>query len=95
MKNSYPTEPIQTDTRDIVCLNMITLGAIKQCVDANGIQVDMTMKPDGLRLTLTKKYPDKTIRKRQVDIDNGDYASFQAKFMSTLQELLMLQLKAF
>ncbi len=95
MKNGYPTEPIQSDTRDIMCLSTVTLGAIKQCVDTNGIQVDITMKPDGLRLTLTKKYPDKTIRKRQVDIDNGDYSTFQTKFMSTLQELLMLQFKAF
>ena len=90
MKNSYPTEPVNTDTRDLMCLNSVTIGMIKQLVDQNGIQVDMTIKTDGLRLTLIKKYPDKTVRKRSVDIDNGEYGMLQTKFMGALSELQMM-----
>ena len=89
MKNSYPTEPVRSDTNDIMVLNNTTLGMIKSIVDQNGGQLDLTIKPDGMRVTIIKKFPDKSIKKSSVDIDNGNYIMLQNKIMNALAEVQM------
>lgn len=89
MKNSYPTEPIVSNINDILTLNNTTLGMIKTIVDQNGIQMDLTIKPEGIRVNVIKKFPDKSIKKSSVDIDNGNYTMFQNKLMSALAEVQM------
>ena len=89
MKNSYPTEPVRSDTNDIMVLNNTTLGMIKSIVDQNGVQLDLTVKHDGMRVTIIKKFPDKSIKKSSVDIDNGNYIMLQNKIMNALAEVQM------
>lgn len=89
MKNSYPTEPVRSDTNDIMVLNNTTLGMIKSIVDQNGVQLDLTIKPDGMRVTIIKKFQDKSVKKSSVDIDNGNYIMLQNKIMNALAEVQM------
>lgn len=89
MKNSYPTEPVKSDPNDLMMLNGTTIGMLKNIVDQNGVQLDLTLKPDGIRVTVIKKFPDKSVKKSSVDIDNGNYMMLQNKIMSILAEVQM------
>jgi hypothetical protein len=89
MKNSYPTEPVKSDPNDLMMLNGTTVGMLKNIVDQNGVQLDLTLKPDGIRVTVIKKFPDKSVKKSSVDIDNGNYMMLQNKIMSILAEVQM------
>jgi hypothetical protein len=89
MKNSYPTEPVKSDPNDLMMLNGTTVGMLKNIVDQNGVQLDLTLKPDGIRVTVIKKFPDKSVKKSSVDIDNGNYIMLQNKIMSILAEVQM------
>lgn len=89
MKNSYPTEPVKSDPNDLMMLNGTTVGMLKNIVDQNGVQLDLTLKPDGIRVTVIKKFPDKSVKKSSVDIDNGNYVMLQNKIMSILAEVQM------
>lgn len=90
MTRGYPTESVKSDQMDISLLNYVTLGSVKQYVDQYGIQFEMIMKPDGLQVTLIKKYNDKSIRKKSFTIDNGEYNRFQQCFMATVSELQLM-----
>ena len=89
MKNSYPTEPVKSDPNDLMMLNGTTVVMLKNIVDQNGVQLDLTLKPDGIRVTVIKKFPDKSVKKSSVDIDNGNYMMLQNKIMSILAEVQM------
>jgi hypothetical protein len=40
------------------CLNLYNLAFIKSCCDSYGVQIDLTFKPDEMRIRVSKKNPD-------------------------------------
>lgn len=87
MKAAYPTQKINPNSYDSNGI-MCTLAAIKSVADTHAVQIEMTIKPTGIKVTLIKKEPDKTVRKRSFECENANLGQFYMSFQRSLGELL-------
>lgn len=87
MKAAYPTHSVNPNSYDANGI-MCTLAAIKSVADTHAVQIEMTIKPTGIKVTLIKKEPDKTVRKRSFECDNTNLNQFYMCFQRSLGELL-------
>lgn len=72
INNRYPTGPL-TEQYDIAPLMQLNLYSLKSIADLNGVQIDVSFKPDGLIMTFIKKRSvDKGLNKVTEFIDNSD-----------------------
>ena len=87
MKQSYPTKGIDPASYNGQPIN-ISLAYFKQLSDMNAVQTEITLKPEGLRVTLIKKYPDTTVKKRKIECDNKELQMFQMRFQEALRDVM-------
>lgn len=91
MKRSYATEPNKEQYPPEVgqALFSMNLMVLKSLADTHAVQFDMTIKTDGIKVTIIKKNPDKTVRKRTVEIDNKDLGHIWVMVQNALNEILV------
>jgi len=87
MKQSYPTKGIDPSSYNGQPIN-VSLAYFKQLSDMNAVQTEITLKPEGIRITLIKKYPDKTVKKRKIECDNKELQLFQMRFQEALRDVM-------
>lgn len=89
IKKSYPdpNKKVDSSSYNIGCLNFITVGYLKSVADANAVQIDMCLKPEGIRVNFTKKLQDNSVRKRSVEITNSETPMFMSKISAAFMEV--------
>lgn len=91
MKNSYPNGPTpHYNGPDILSLQQQNLFILKHIAEGYGVQIEVTIKPNGVKLCFIKKYDDKSVRKRQIELTDGEYNFINQKIMGVLQEFTMV-----
>ena len=78
LSKSYPSKPVDSSTYNIECLSFINLAQLKRCCDMYAVQMDICIKPEGIRVNFTKKYGD-TVKKQSVEIQNSEMTFFMNK----------------
>ncbi len=89
IKRSYPDphKKVDSSSYNIACLNFISIAYLKSLADANAVQIDMCIKPEGIRVNFTKKLPDNSVRKRAVEITNEETPMFMNKINAAFMEV--------
>ena len=89
VSDKYPTEPL-SEKYDATILINYNLYSIKSIADSLGIQIDISFKPDGLRLDFIRKVKgSRSVKKQTEYINNADLLSLPA-VVSRCSQMLML-----
>lgn len=90
MNRSYPTKP-NTEPytpQAIAAMNNMPLSYLKSLSDKYAIQIDITIKTDGVKITCIKKNEDKSICKRTIECDNNELGIITNKLGLAIQETI-------
>lgn len=88
VNNKYPSAPL-TEQYDATPLMQTNLYAIKSIADLNGVQIDMSFKPDGLIVTFTKKQSvGKSVNRITEFIDNCDLYNLPMIISNSLRRVM-------
>ena len=88
VNNKYPSAPL-TEQYDATPLMQMNLYSIKSVADMNGVQIDMSFKPDGLIVTLTKKQSvGKSVNRVTEFIDNCDLYKLPMIISNSLRRVM-------
>lgn len=89
MKRGYSTEPNTRpyDNGSIAAMQSLSLAMIKSISDSTTVQFDITIKTEGVRVTLIKKEKDNSLRKRTVECDNAELGMLPMKINNALSEV--------
>jgi hypothetical protein len=89
MKRAYSTNPVNVtyDAAATMNLQSLNLATFKGFADSAALQFDITVKTDGIRVTVIKKGKDKAVRKRSIECDNEDLGTLMLKIQTAITEI--------
>ena len=90
MNRSYPTKPNNEpySLQAVAAMNNMPLSYLKSLADKYAMQIDITIKTDGVKITCIKKNEDKFICKRTIECDNSELAIITNKLGLAVQETI-------
>lgn len=87
MTKTYPKGPLKEPYDGSVFMTMISIAEFKSIAERLGDQIEITIKPEGIRTNIVRKTKSGTIKKQQFELDNKDLAMYRSKFMDTINSL--------
>lgn len=88
MSNAYPSGPLTKEYDRAQLFALPHVSQLKQVAESNGVQIELTLKPTEIKMTIIKKLKDKTVKKEQFTIDNDNLADFNLKFQSAMTNVI-------
>lgn len=91
MKRSYSTEPNTKPYNEsaIMAMQRMNFALIKSIADKTTVQFEITVRTDGVRVTIIKKEKDNSVRKRTVECNNDELGLLPMKINTALAEVNM------